>query len=179
MSLVLWIAVFKCHLHALKCYVDDNFSFSISGDIKLYATYDALLPSEQVHLLQSWDEISLPHEKEKQISGTCIPIIRFDVNPNAMTVTMSDAKRTKLIDACKVFTIRGTQKTLCEFQRLQGWINWVLNVFPHLCPALCESYRKILGKTWPNVPIWVNNAMQRELLWFNQCIDKTPYRLYT
>ena len=102
MSLVLWIAVFKCHLHALKCYVDDNFSFSISGDIKLYATYNALLPSEQVHLLQSWDEIGLPHEKEKQISGTCIPIIRFDVTPNAMTVTMSDAKRTKLIDACKV-----------------------------------------------------------------------------
>ena len=29
-SLVLWIAVFKCHLHALKCYVDNNFSFSIS-----------------------------------------------------------------------------------------------------------------------------------------------------
>jgi hypothetical protein len=29
MSLVLWIAVFKQFLHALKGYVDDNFSFSI------------------------------------------------------------------------------------------------------------------------------------------------------
>ena len=105
MSLVLWIAVFKCHLHALKCYVDNNFSFSISGDIKLYAPYDVFLTSEQVRLLQLWDEISLSHEEGKQISGTCIPIIRFDVDLNAMTVTMSNAKRTELINTCTAFTI--------------------------------------------------------------------------
>ena len=112
MSLVLWIAVFKCHLHTLKCYVDDNFSFSITGDVELYAPYDAFLPSEQVQLLQLWDEISLPHEEGKQISGTCIPIIGFDVNPNAMTVTMSHAKKAELINACTTFTIRGVRKTL-------------------------------------------------------------------
>ena len=165
MSLVLWIAVFKRHLRALKCYVDDNFSFSISGDLELYPPYDAFLPSEQVRLLQLWDEINLPHEEEKQISGTCIPIIGFEVDPNAMTVTMSHAKRTELIEACTAFTIRGARKTLREFQRLQGWINWALNVFPHLRPALCESYHKISGKTRPNAPIRVNNAMRRELSW--------------
>ena len=170
MSLVLWIAVFKRHLHALKCYVDDNFSFSISGHVELYAPYDTFLPSKQVRLLHLWDEIGLPHEEEKQISGTCIPIIGFDVDPNAMTVTMSHAKRTELIDACTVFTVRGTCKTLREFQCLQGWINWALNVFPHLWPTLCESYCKILGKTRANAPIRVNNAMRRELEWFSQCV---------
>ena len=112
MSLVLWIAVFQRHLHALKCYMDDNFSFSISGDIELYAPYDTFLPSEQVRLLQLWDKINLPHEEEKQISGTCIPIIGFDVDPNTMTVTMSHTKRTELIDTCTAFTTQGARKTL-------------------------------------------------------------------
>jgi hypothetical protein len=67
MSLVLWIAVFKRNLRALKCYVDDTFSFSISRDLELYAEYDSFLPSEQVSLLQLWDEIGPPHEEPKQI----------------------------------------------------------------------------------------------------------------
>lgn len=165
MSLVLWIAVFKRNLRALKCYVDDNFSFSVSGDLEIYPPYDAFLPSEQTRLLLLWDEIALPHEEEKQISGTCIPIIGFDVNPNAMTVTMSDTKKGELVDACTSFTARGARKTLREFQRLQGWVNWALNVFPHLRPALCESYQKISGKTRANAPIRINNAMRLELRW--------------
>jgi hypothetical protein len=165
MSLVLWIAVFKRQLHTLKCYVDDNFSFSTSGDLEIYPPYDAFLPTDQTRLLQLWDEISLPHEEEKQISGTCIPIIGFEVDPNAMTVTMSESKKRDLIEACTAFTVRGARKTLREFQRLQGWVNWALNVFPHLRPALCESYRKISGKIRPNAPIRINNAMRLELRW--------------
>jgi hypothetical protein len=166
MSLVLWIAVFKRGLHALKCYTDDNFSFSLQGNLELYPNYDAFLPAEQVALLQLWDKIGLPHEEGKQISGTCIPIIGFDVDPNAMTVTMSESKKSDLVEACTAFTVRGARKTLREFQQLQGWVNWSLNVFPLLRPTLCESYQKICGKSRSNAPIRVNNAMRRELLWF-------------
>jgi hypothetical protein len=113
-----------------------------------------------------WDEINLPHEEEKQICGDRIPIIGFEVDPNAMTVTMSDAKQSELIKACTAFTVRGARKTLREFQKLQGWVNWALNVFPNLRPALCESYHKISGKVRPNAPIRVNNTMRNELLWF-------------
>ena len=123
MSLVLWIAVFKQCLHALKCYVDDNFSFSILGDLELYPPYDAFLPSKQMYLLQLWDKIGLPHEEAKQISGTCIPIIGFDVDPNAMTVTMSELKKTELVNACTASTVCGAHKTPREFQCLQGWVN--------------------------------------------------------
>jgi hypothetical protein len=165
-SLVLWIAIFQCNLRKLKCYVDDNFSFAVAGDLEFYAKYEAFLPSEQVCLLQLWDEINLPHEEQKQISGTSIPIIGFNVDPNKMTVTMSEAKKSELISACTTFTMRGAHKTLQEFQCLQGWVNWSLNVFPHLRPALCESYKKISGKSQPNAPICVNNTMRRELLWF-------------
>jgi hypothetical protein len=113
-SLVLWFAVFKCNLHALKCYVDDNFSFCIVGDFEFYTKYQAFLPSDQVRLLQLWDKISLPHEEEKQICGTCIPIIEFDVDPNVMTVKMSEAKKSELISACTAFTVHGACKTLQE-----------------------------------------------------------------
>jgi len=165
-SLVLWIAVFKRSLRALKCYVDDHFSFCITGDLEFYNKYEAFLPSDQVHLLQLWDEINLPHDEQKQICGTSIPIIGFQVDPNAMSVTMSTVKQTELIDACTAFTVRGARKTLREFQKLQGWVNWALHVFPYLRPALCESYHKIAGKARPNAPIRVNNTMRRELLWF-------------
>jgi len=126
------------------------------------------MPSDQVHLLQLWDEIGLLHEESKQISGLSIPIIGFEVGPNALTITMADARKSALVSACTAFTVRGACKTLQEFQRLQGWVNWSLNLFPHLQPAraLCESYHKINGKMRPNAPIWVNSTMRQELLWF-------------
>jgi hypothetical protein len=79
---------------------------------------------------------------------------------------MSQAKRSKLIETCTAFAVCGFHKTLHKFQKLQGWINWTLNVYPHLHPALCKSYHKIISKAWPNAPIRVNNFMRHELLWF-------------
>jgi hypothetical protein len=35
-SLVLWIAVFKHNIRALKCYVDNNYSFTKQGDVTYY-----------------------------------------------------------------------------------------------------------------------------------------------
>jgi hypothetical protein len=128
----LWIVVFKQNLHALKCYVDDHFSFCLAGDLELYNEYDAFFPSDQVALLQLWDKIGLPHEEAKQISGMCIPTIGFKVDPNAITVKMSNVKHSELVAACAAFTVRGACKTFWEFQRLQGWINWALNFYLHL-----------------------------------------------
>jgi hypothetical protein len=91
-SLVLWIAVFKQDLHALKCSVGNHFSFCVAGDLELYNKYNTFLPSGQVAQLQLWDEINLPHEEAKQISGACIPIISFKVDPNMMSVKMSKTK---------------------------------------------------------------------------------------
>ena len=92
MSLVMWILVFKCGLIHLKCYTDDVFSFSTAGNLTFYPPYNWWMPSEQVIILHLWDEIRLPHENTKQISGTIIPCIGFEVNPNLMTVTMIPTK---------------------------------------------------------------------------------------
>ena len=103
MSLIMWILVFQQGLTHLKCYTDDIFSFSTDGNLAFYSPYNRWMPSEQVSILQLWDKIGLPHEDAKQISGPIIPCIRFDVNPNNMTVTMIPAKQESLIEACKLF----------------------------------------------------------------------------
>jgi hypothetical protein len=126
-----------------------------------------------VKLLELWDLIGLPHEEPKQILGPILKVIGFEVDPNAMTVSMSLEKREELIAACETFMISGACKTLREFQRLQGWINWALNVYPRLRPALCQSYHKIIGKARPSAPIHVNNTMRTELKWFIGHVKKS------
>jgi hypothetical protein len=165
-SLVLWIAVFKRNLTSLKCYVDDNYSFAKEGDLSYYAPYKKFMPSDQVKLLLLWDEINLPHDEEKQVSGPIITCIGFDIDPNAMTVVMSPDRRQALVDTCVQFIRVGARRSLRDFQSLQGHINWSLNVYPKLRPALCASYAKTAGKSEPNGLIRVNNDMRRELSWF-------------
>jgi len=159
-SLVLWIAVFKCNLTALKCYVDDHYSFAKRGDLTFYPPYKKSMPTDQVKLLQLCDEINLPHDENKQISGSIITCIGFEIDPNAMTVTMSKEKRLALIETCNEFLKVGARRSLCDFQSLQGHINWALNVYPKLCPALCASYAKTAGKYQSNALIRVNNDMR-------------------
>ena len=80
---------------------------------------------------------------------------------------MSEAKKSKLIDACTAFAVRGARKTLREFQRLQDWVNWSFNFFRTF--VLLESYKRISDNEWLNAPIRVNNAMRHELWWFISC----------
>jgi hypothetical protein len=172
-SLVLWIAVYKFHISALKCYVDDNYSFEVEGDVTYYSPYKKFMPTAQVSLLHLWDEINLPHDEEKQVLGPVLTCIGFDIDPNAMTITMSPDRRQALIETCEQFIKVSALRSLHNFQSLQGHINWALNVYPKLCPALSASYTKTVGKSKPNALIRVNNDMRRELGWFIACIRES------
>ena len=165
MSLVMWILVFKRSLEHLKCYTDNVFSFSTAGNLTFYAPYNRWMPTEQASILLLWDEISLPHENSKQIAGPIIPCIGFDVNPNKMKVTMIPAKCESLIEACKLFASSGGC-SLWDFQRLAGHINWALNVYPRMCPALSAIYAKISRKSQTFASIWINNDVRHELACF-------------
>jgi hypothetical protein len=172
-SLVLWIAVFKRNIRALKCYVDDHYSFAIQGDITFYHPYAKFMPTDQVKLLCLWDKINLPHDEAKQVSGPIIPCIGFDIDPNAMTVVMSPDRRQALIDTCWQFIKVGARRSLRDFQSLQGHISWSLNVYPKLRPALCATYAKTAGKSEANTLVRVNNDMRRELSWFVEHVQKS------
>ena len=78
---------------------------------------------------------------------------------------MIPAKRESLIEACKLF-VSSSRCSLRDFQRLAGHINWALNIYPKMRPALSAIYAKISGKSQTFASIRINNDVRRELAWF-------------
>ena len=87
------------------------------------------------------------------------------MDANSLSMTMPPDTLTELTTAIWEFTTAKRKFTLREWQRLAGWINWSLNVFPLLRPALNNFYAKISGKSAPNKYIRINNAVRDDLQW--------------
>jgi hypothetical protein len=174
MGLVLWIAIKVKHLEDLFAYVDDAFSWDFEGNLEFYEPYEAFIPEKQCSLLLLWDELGIPHEKSKQIHGTSLRIIGFEVDVSAMTISMPAKALGELIEAVRAFAKPNKRRTLRDFQRIGGWINWALNVFPLLRPGLCTLYEKIRGKTHSRLPICVSVALCREFIWVANHMEHLP-----
>jgi hypothetical protein len=164
-GLVTWAAIHIEGINDLLTYVDDCFSWDFADNLLYYEPYDTFYPAKQTRLLQLWDSIGLPHEKEKQVFGETLTIIGLEVDPNAMTITMPAQARSDLITAIRAFARPGQRRPLREFQQLGGWINWALNAFPLLRPGLSLLYSKMAGKQVALQPIWVSVSLCRELSW--------------
>ena len=162
---MVWIAVFQCGITNLKCYVDDHFGVSAKGDVTWYARYGKDMPSEQSALLRLFDELGIPHAEHKQLSGSPLRVIGFDVDPNSMRVSMALEKRAKLVTACRPFTKAGARIPLRDFWALQGHVNWALNVYPLLRPSLSALYAKTAGKHKPRALLRVNTDIAHEVSW--------------
>jgi hypothetical protein len=173
MSLVSWIAIHRILIEALKTYMDDSFSFELASRQLYYSPYDCWFPAKQTRLLQLWDEIGLPHERPKQLFGSPLTVIGFDIDPNAMSATLPEHKKGELVAHLRRFAGKGFRWSLREFQRLAGWCEWGFNVFPLLKPGLSAMYAKIRGKTDPFARLHVNNAIIHELLWLANHIDRS------
>jgi len=131
-SLVLWIAVVIKLVHDLFAYVDDACSWEFAGRVTFYQPYQKFLLTKQAVLLNLFDEIGVPHEEQKQVFGSPLQIIGFNVDPNTMTITMSHDARAELTTAIRTFANPCQRRSLKDFQCLAGWVNWALNVFPLL-----------------------------------------------
>ena len=64
-SFICWIALYVKGILHLKCYIDDNCSFALLGDVKFYRKYNHYFPTDQTKLLELWDKLGLPHEERK------------------------------------------------------------------------------------------------------------------
>ena len=161
MSLVLWIAHHVKDIHDLFAYIDDVFSYEQAENVEFYASYGRYMPTKQVHLLRLWDELGIPHDERKQVSGATLRIIGFDVDSDRMLISMDAQDRQKMHDAVLSFCRPGTptQWTLREFQHLAGWLNWALNVAPKLCPGLATLYAKTWGKEHWFKQLWVSKTL--------------------
>jgi hypothetical protein len=149
----------------MSAYIDDSFSWELEGNLLHYAPYNKLLPVKQVCLLELWDELSICHDKWKQEWGPQLTIIGMEVDANNMTITMPTNSHDELLTTIHTFAVLGTQHPLREFQKLGGWINWALNVFPLLGPGLCQLYTKMKGKHEVHAKIWISSKLTRKLLW--------------
>ncbi len=172
-SLVAWIAV-EIDGIVVWVYVDDFWGFAIKGDVRWYAPYAAFFPTPQVILLQLFDRLGISHERPKQLAGSPIPVIGFDINPNSMTATLPMEARTKLLEAIRAFSDLSPghrRRSLAEFRSFTGYVNWAFNVFPLLKPALSRLYEKMRDKTNRFAGIYVNSAMARDLAWLARRVE--------
>ncbi|KAF8804719.1 hypothetical protein BYT27DRAFT_7259194 [Phlegmacium glaucopus] len=169
-SLIAWIAKYVKFFDYLANYVDDSSGCNLIHNTLLYDPYQRQLPSHQKQLLDLWDELGIPHKLHKQVLGCPLTIIGIDVDPNTMTLSLPDSARTQLIEELTFWASKPTKPSsgsfkLKHWERLTGWFNWALNIYPHLRLALNNVYSKIGGKRNREQQIYINNAIQDDFLW--------------
>jgi hypothetical protein len=69
-----------------------------------------------------------------------------------MTLTLPVSARERLISELRFWDSKPPANSsgsfkLKHWERLAGWFNWALNVYPLLCPALNNVYAKMVKKT--------------------------------
>ncbi|THH17333.1 hypothetical protein EW146_g3442 [Bondarzewia mesenterica] len=143
-GLVLWIAINIRRILELLAYVDDTFGHDAQAELVCYKPYDAYYPAKQVCLLELWDFLGIPHEKKKQEFGRTLTIIGFQVDTQAMTISLDPDARRKLVNAVRSFMHDAPKRRhkLVEWLRVLGYANWGLNVAPLLRPALQSAWEK-------------------------------------
>jgi hypothetical protein len=100
-----------------------------------------------------------------------------------MMVTIpDDARKRFLLHISEFINIVGTDRhhTLCEFQSLAGYANWVFNVYLLGRPGLCNIYAKLASKTKVNAYIYLNSSIVQELQWLAQYIcSVSPIHIFS
>lgn len=167
MGLVIWIAIFVKLIIDIFVYVDDTYGWEEEGRILWYVPYSKFLPAKQARLLILWDFLGIPHKEKKQLFGSTLPVIGFEVDPNAMTVTLPADSKADLEKWVQEFIdTPSRRRTLHEFQCLAGWINWSFNMYFLLRPALSNVYKKMSKKFISHASIYINKEIKSDLQWF-------------
>ena len=136
------------------------------------------MPANQTKLLCLWDDLGIPHKPHKQVFGSPLVIIGIEVNPNLMTLTLPKDATERLLEELAIWSSKPPSNSsgsfkLKHWERLAGWFNWALNVFPLLRPALNNLYAKMSGKQKKEQRIYINNAVRDDLMWAIKHIKKS------
>ena len=158
-----WVRIHECGIEGLLHYVDDAFNVSFHDELTLYCPYQHMMPADQTRFLLLLDKIGLLHEDKRQLHGAVLKIISLVINLKDMSISMSSEGKQKLIDSIHDFVLKTLdnkcQQPLCAWLRMLGHVNWALNAFPILKPALNSSYDKVSGKAALSQGIYVNKAV--------------------
>jgi hypothetical protein len=162
---VAWIAKEVKGIQYLGNYVDDSSGCSQKDDYITYEPYGNAYPREQVVLLTLWDELGIPHKPHKQIHGSPLLIIGITVDVNSLSFALSVEAKETLISELEWWCKPGRKEKLRRWYQMGGWMNWALNVYPHIRPALNNFYPKLKGRRDSTSTIWVNNSIREDFSW--------------
>ena len=152
--------------------MDNYFGWDLASNMVFFQ--GRLHPKRQVQLLLFWESIGCPYDLNKQDHGSSLKIIRFWVEINKGTITLSLDSIASIVAKINSFlSVSSRQQPLCEWQCLTGHLNWVLNVLPWGCPVLSELYRKIGGKSRPSANVFLNATVHSNLSWLAETIPST------
>ena len=106
-SLVAWIAK---EIQYLGNYVDDSSGCGLARDVSFYAPYHCVFPRDQATLLRLWDELGVPHRREKQVYGSPLTIIGICVDANCLTLSLPDEAKMRLVEEIKWWCQKGKKE---------------------------------------------------------------------
>ena len=164
-SLVAWIATEIKRVRYLSNYVDDSSGCALQKDYAFYEPYGKAYPKDQVTLMSLWDELGIPHKPHKQLHSRTLPVIGITVDAKALTLTLSEDARETLIAELQWWCKTGRKERLRRWYQMGGWMNWALNVYPRIRPALNNFYPKLRGRRDSTSLIWVNNSIRDDFTW--------------
>jgi hypothetical protein len=173
-SLVAWIVKEIKKIRYLMNYVDDLSGCGKENDYLTYEPYGISMPRDQVTLLLLWDELGIPHKPHKQVNGSPLTIIGISVDPNKLSLTLPDEAKGLLTKELQWWCKPGRKEKLCRWYQMGGWMNWALNVYPRLKPALNNFYPKLKGRRDSTSLICVNNSIRYDFLWALKVLDNSP-----
>jgi len=169
--LLAWAAKNKQLIEGL-IYVDDSFGIEDEGRVEEYTPYGEKYPVQQAKLLRLWDEIGIPHKQRKQVHGQQLTILGIEVDVDKMMFTLPQESKIRLEDELADWCQKGVCRKVREWQQLAGWVNWALNVYPLLRPALNNLYSKIQGKD-QKAKVWANKAINKDLEWAREKVGES------
>jgi hypothetical protein len=173
-SLVNWIAIKKKGVSDLLGYVDDNFGWEFAGKTEYYKPYKKHMPTKQVKLLKLWDELGIPHDEEKQLSGPSLPILGYDVDANKMTVKVPDEKKKKVVKLLRSHARVGKTYTVNDLQTAAGSVNSALSLYPSIRPGLRVLYDEMAKQEPGSSKLRVTKNAARSLSGLASFLEDAP-----
>ncbi|EGG08735.1 uncharacterized protein MELLADRAFT_84240 [Melampsora larici-populina 98AG31] len=167
-SLVLWIAYYEFGITELNSYMDNSWGSDLTSSLVNFKGRS--IPRNQAKFLTIFDYIGLPWAWEKQLHGTVLEVIGHTIDCDKLSITLSEKKRSELISALRLFTSK-ISHPLVEWQRLTGWANWALNIFPLGRWSIQSSWDKMSGKSIRSAHIPLNRTNKDDLNWLANALE--------
>ena len=173
-SLVNWIGTEKKGISDLLGYVDDNFGWEFEENKQYYKPYKKYVPTKQAQLLKLWDELGIPHDEDKQLSGPSLRILGYDVDANAMTVNLPDDKKAKVVQQLRSHAHVGKPYTIKELQSVAGSVGSSLSLYPRLRPGLSVLFDEMAVQKPGTTKLKVTKDVARTLSELANYLEDAP-----